>query len=218
MSSAENPHQSLSQDLANVLAKTEGNIPVGTLLEEMGNKGFGILLAIFSLPSALPVPAPGYSIPFGILLWILGMQMILGATAPVLPEKAKKRTLSRGLTQKMIDALNWFLKKTERFIRPRMEWIGSRGGRVFMGLLVLFMATLMMIPIPLTNTAPAMVVFIIGIGLSERDGIFSILACIAGVFAVGLYVGVIVLLFRFVDEYGWHAMDQFKDWLLAFFS
>ncbi len=28
---------------------------------------FGFLLVILSLPSALPVPAPGYSTPFGIL-------------------------------------------------------------------------------------------------------------------------------------------------------
>ncbi|MBT5692093.1 MAG: exopolysaccharide biosynthesis protein, partial [Opitutae bacterium] len=41
-------------------------------------KGFGILLMMFALPSALPVPAPGYSIPFGIILALLAGQLILG--------------------------------------------------------------------------------------------------------------------------------------------
>ena len=38
------------------------------ILELAGERVFGFLFVILALPSALPVPAPGYSIPFGILV------------------------------------------------------------------------------------------------------------------------------------------------------
>ena len=38
------------------------------ILELAGERVFGFLFVILALPSALPVPAPGYSIPFGILM------------------------------------------------------------------------------------------------------------------------------------------------------
>ena len=38
---------------------------------------FGFLLVILSLPSALPVPAPGYSTPFGVLIFLLASWVLI---------------------------------------------------------------------------------------------------------------------------------------------
>ena len=45
--------------------KLSDDIRLVDLLELAGKRVFGFLFVILSLPSALPVPAPGYSIPFG---------------------------------------------------------------------------------------------------------------------------------------------------------
>ncbi len=60
------------------------------ILELAGERIFGFLFVILSLPSALPVPAPGYSVPFGIALFLLALQLISGAKLPWLPHKISK--------------------------------------------------------------------------------------------------------------------------------
>jgi hypothetical protein len=62
-------------------------VTLADILLLAGERIFGFLLVILSLPSALPVPAPGYSVPFGILIFILAVQLIIGAKTPWLPPK-----------------------------------------------------------------------------------------------------------------------------------
>lgn len=173
--------------------KADG-LTLGDIISQIGDKGFGLLLVVLALPSALPVPAAGYSTPFGLLIATLGLQMIFGRSCPWLPLRAKRMKIKPRVFKKMIHAANQFFSRVEHLIKPRMRWIGSRVGLSFMGALVLIMACLMILPIPLTNTAPAMVVFIVGVGLSEDDGLFAGAACVLGVLAVLLYVYVIYLL------------------------
>lgn len=181
----------------NRLLSTEDNadgLTLGDVFSQVGDKGFGLLLVVLALPSALPVPAAGYSTPFGILIAILGLQMIFGRSSPWLPSRAKRMKIKPAFFKKMFHAANQFFSRFEHLIKPRMRWIGSRLGLSFMGVLVLIMACLMIMPIPLTNTAPTMVVFIVGVGLSEDDGLFAGAACVLGVLAVFLYIYVIYLL------------------------
>ena len=53
----------------------------------VGEKGFGLLLIVLSLPSALPIPAPGYSTPFGVVMALIALQMICGRKAIWLPKR-----------------------------------------------------------------------------------------------------------------------------------
>lgn len=190
-----------------------GELTVGLLLDRVGDKGFGLLLLVLALPSALPVPAAGYSVPFGILLLGVGLQMILRRPRPVFPSRLRSTRLPRGLMDQMLKAGIWFFGRIERWIRPRLEWIGGGPGRSLMGVLVVVMAILMIIPIPLTNTAPAMVIFLIGIGLTERDGLFALGACFLGVAAVALYAALVVALVL----YGPEVITEVKDWIKALF-
>lgn len=203
---------SLSQSLERVLkshGEEETGITLGHIATEVGDKGFGLILIVLALPSALPVPAAGYSTPFGILLTVLGIQMILGRPSPWLPKRAREMELSRSLCDTMGSAAIGFFDRVEHLIKPRMSWINGRFGMPLMGILVVVMAALMILPIPLTNTAPAMVVFLIGVGLSEDDGLSAGLACIVGVIAVLLYAYVIYLFLTV----GLEGIQQLKEML-----
>ncbi|MCC5807557.1 MAG: exopolysaccharide biosynthesis protein [Opitutales bacterium] len=207
----------LSDDLGRVLRRGETcTVTVQGILEEVGEKGFGLLLVVLSLPSALPVPAPGYSIPFGIILFLLGLQMAAGRTAPRLPRRLGRIELSHRATAAMESAGTKFLSKLEFFIRPRLYWIGSRAGRAVMSGLVLFMALLMCVPIPGTNTIPAIAVFLIGIGLAEEDGVFALLALGAAAAAALVYLAAFYFLITFFQEYGWDAVNQFLSMVKTF--
>jgi hypothetical protein len=181
----------LSEELRSLLQTEEGSITVGQVVERVGDRGFGLLLLVLSLPSALPVPAAGYSVPFGMLLIVLSVQMLMGKTHPVFPQRMEKMTLSQGFAEKLLKGAAWMFNKLEWIVRPRMKWVGQRVGLTIMGLLVMTMAILMMIPIPLTNSFPALVIFLIGVGLTEEDGLFAIGACIVGFLSVALYASLV---------------------------
>ena len=203
----------LSEELKSLLI-TEGDaLTVEQLVDRVGDRGFGLLLLVLSLPSALPVPAAGYSVPFGILLLVLALQMIIGKTQPVFPAKLRQTQLSRNFAEKLLKGASWLFKRIEWVVRPRMKWVGQRAGLMLMGILVLIMAILMMIPIPMTNTFPAMVIFLIGVGLTEDDGVFAILACMVGVFAVMLYGSLIWAMI----VYGPEVADTVKEWIKSLF-
>ncbi len=184
-------HLKLSEELRSLLQTEEGSITVGQLVERVGDRGFGLLLLVLSLPSALPVPAAGYSVPFGMLLIVLSIQMLMGKTHPVFPQRMENMTFSQGFAEKLLKGAAWIFRKLEWVVRPRMKWVGQRFGLTIMGLLVMAMAILMMIPIPLTNSFPAFVIFLIGVGLTEEDGLFAIGACIVGFLSVALYASLV---------------------------
>ena len=164
--------------------KCSQEITVGRFTELVSHRGFGMLLLLFSLPSALPVPAPGYSMPFGIIIILLALQMILGRSAIWLPDKiCQKQVPPRFITilrQKGVP----FLARVEKWLSHRMEFVTQRTFLRPVGIIILLMGALMMIPIPLTNTLPAMVVFIVGLGLSTDDGLFILGGLVVGVIAL----------------------------------
>ncbi len=206
-------HTRLSEELRSLL-RTEGEaLTVAQLVERVGDRGFGLLLLVLSLPSALPVPAAGYSVPFGILLLVLAVQMLAGKERPVFPKKLERITLSPAMAERLLKGAAWIFQKLEWVVRPRMRWVGSQAGIFFMGILVLVMSILMMIPIPLTNTAPALVIFLIGVGLTEEDGLFGIGACIVGVMAVCLYAALVWAIIAYGPEVVVTIKDTIKGWL-----
>ncbi len=200
---------SLSENLRSLLDTPDDHLPVRVIADRVGDKGFGLLLAILALPSALPVPAPGYSTPFGILLVLLGVQMAAGRSRPWLPERALRRKVSKQTAGKIFGAASRFLHWTERLIRPRMRWINRTGGRIFLGCVVILMAGLMILPIPMTNTFPAMDIFLVGVALSEDDGLAALVAFGAGLVAAAFYAYVVYLL----ATVGMDGVIQLKDWI-----
>lgn len=205
--------RSLSDQLRALLHDEEEPLTVGRLAERVGDRGFGLLLLVLSLPSALPVPAAGYSVPFGMVLLVLALQMILGRKRPVFPRRLERMAFSRSLADRLLSGAAWIFQRLEWAVRPRMRWVGRRTGLLFMGILVLLMAILMMIPIPTTNTFPAFVIFLIGVGLTEEDGLFAIGACVVGVLAVALYA---VLVWAMI-VYGPEVVVTIKETVQSWF-
>lgn len=207
--------ENLSQTLRKLLERSHGNeeLRLGEVMERIGDRGFGILLVILSLPSALPLPAAGYSTPFGLLLCFLALQMLAGRTTPWLPRKAKEARLHGKFVDLMLSFFSRFFSKVEFLIRPRWGWVNTRAGRIFLGILVLVMAFLMVLPIPMTNTFPAFVIFLIGVGLTEDDGLFALFGGIVAVFSTILYAFVVYLFIHFGVEGVMRLKEWIKGWL-----
>ena len=172
------------------------SITLRDLLDLASERTFGFLFVLLALPSALPVPAPGYSVPFGILLFLLAMQLVIGAKQPWLPpawlDRGIKPETANGIIRK---AIPW-LQRVEVFSRPRLTALcTSRLGSAAIGLVVALLACSMMIPIPGTNTIPAMGIFLIGFGLLDDDGFISLVGLTVG--AIGITLTTLILRFGY---------------------
>src|SRR5210317_2450492 len=96
-------HSNLSEDLKGLLLHgNDEGITMSEFVDALGDRGFGLLFIILSLPSALPIPAPGYSTPFGIMITILAIQMMAGRQSPWLPQWAAKKRIGRKMAERMI--------------------------------------------------------------------------------------------------------------------
>lgn len=176
----------------------EGSICIEDILELAGERSFGFFLAVLSFPSALPLPAPGYSTPFGVFIVLLALQLVAGRTTPWLPKWVLQTSVERKQFQKWAQAGIPWLQRIEKIARPRWRQLcTTRLGQVWLGTWIGLMGISMIIPVPGTNTLPAMGVFVTAFGLLEEDGILCSLGsliCVAGgllttSILIGLWLG-----------------------------
>jgi hypothetical protein len=171
---------------------------------------FGFLLVILSLPSALPVPAPGYSMPFGGLIFVLAVQLIFGAKIPWLPQKMLNHPIKLETVQKFLKAGNPWLQKIEAIARPRLSYICTTvPGKVTIGSAIALMGISMIIPIPGTNTLPAIGVFVTSFGLLEDDGAISLGGLVICLIAAISSISILIAVFWG----GSSLLDLLKTWL-----
>jgi hypothetical protein len=171
-------------------------VTLADILTLAGERTFGFLFVLLALPSALPVPAPGYSVPFGIVMLLLAVQLIAGRKRPWMPRKWQSKAFEvqqlHGILNK---GLPW-LRRLESLSRPRLTYIcTSLPGRVLIGFAIALMSVSMMIPIPGTNTLPAMGIFVTGFGLLDDDGCISISGLTLCV--LGLVLTSLILIFGY---------------------
>lgn len=167
-------------------------VTLADILNLAEERTFGFLFVLLALPSALPIPAPGYSIPFGIVMFVLAMQLIAGRYRPWLPKSWKEKGFGLTQIQKVVKSGLPWLRRIEVLSRPRLTPVcTSRGGRIVLGIAIALMSVCMMIPIPGTNTLPAIGIFVTGFGLLDDDGFISLVGLTLCVLA-GCLVGVIL--------------------------
>lgn len=186
-------------------------VSLGEIIQLAEKRAFGFLFVVLSLPSALPVPAPGYSVPFGFVIILLAIQMIFGAQRPWLPQRILEGAIALEKVQKVVKAGLPWLRRIESISRPRLSYIcTSLPGRVAIGVAIAAMSVSMMIPVPGTNTLPAMGIFILGFCLLEDDGAIALAGLTHCLVAGSTSVGIIVA--------GVSILDLLKDWILSLFS
>ncbi len=184
-------HERASEILAR-LAHTElESIDVGTLLEALKDRSFGIILILFALPNAiLPVA------------WVLGtpillfsIQMMLGWQQPWLPAFMKRPKLSRETFVKVMEYVSRYLAIIESWLKPRWNWLTTDRMERVIGAYLTFLTVVLLVPVPFGNALPSFGIAIIAAGLLEKDGVAivvgSIIGLIGTVYIVALIGGVV---------------------------
>ncbi|MGM0439301.1 MAG: exopolysaccharide biosynthesis protein [Patescibacteria group bacterium] len=188
--------------MANTLRKEikelvrEDDITLKELVENVGVKGYGLLFLILSIPSAMPVPAPGYSSFFSIIMLTLGFRMLIDKT-PYVPKFLEEKRIKKETLEKIARYSDIYLKYLEKITKPRLNFLINEK---LIAALIIFMASFMTIPYPLTNTAPSVSIFILAFSLINKDGLITILGILAGLAGATIAVLSLTLGYVFVEE------------------
>ncbi|MDJ0773589.1 MAG: exopolysaccharide biosynthesis protein [Mastigocoleus sp. MO_167.B18] len=170
------------------------------ILQIAGDSVFGFLFVVLALPSALPLPAPGYAAPFGVLIFILAIQFIIGRKKPWLPKKMANHRMKLETVQKFIKAGTPWLRRIEAITRPRLPYVCTTiPGRLIIGVAIALMSISMCIPIPLTNTLPAIGIFFVGFGLLEDDGFISLIGLVICLMGATLTSSIFIFGYKAVE-------------------
>lgn len=168
-------------------------VRLADLVNALGDRVFGVLILIFSLPNAVGLGAiPGLSTIFGIPQIFVAVQMALGLHRPWLPAWLLEKSIAREDFAKMVDRARPHLLKAERVLRPRWPAMSSYVAERLLGAVFVVLAAVVSLPIPFGNQPPAVAMAIISIGLVERDGLYVTLGLGVAVIAVAL-AGAVVL-------------------------
>lgn len=189
------------------------SLKISDLFNHLGSKGFGIILVFLSLPSALPVPAPGYSTPFGIAIVMIAIQILLGKNALTTPKSIQKIEFEPKITKKILGFAIILLKKIEPFIKPRMAQFHSKQFRPLIAINLIILAALMILPIPLTNTLPAMVICLLGISICESDGLLTLITLTLSLFVLAFYIFLILAIIALGPD----ALQTISNWIFNLF-
>lgn len=170
----------LSEDLRELLRETGGrSITLGELERILQGRGFGLFLLLLALPFTFPLAIPGLSVPFGIVIMLIGLRIAMGRK-PGLPAFILQREIKYSVLEKIITVGLKLATKLEKLARPRMHFLQRWPGMInLIGLGIASGGLLLSLPlpplIPFSNTIPALAVLFLTAGLTERDGLLVLI-------------------------------------------
>jgi hypothetical protein len=195
------------QDLARRFA--DRPTPLAELIQATQGRGFHLMLLCISLPFVTPIPLPGLSTPFGLVVALIGARLTAGRK-PWLPKQLLARELPPRFLTKMLQAATSVVRLLEFCLKPRLSFLHeSLVFRRVAGYLIFISGVLMLLPLPLPfcNSFPAFTVLLLAAGALERDGVAFLAGC-----AMFLVTSAYFALLTFG---GAHAIEAMKHALLG---
>jgi hypothetical protein len=185
----------LSDEFAMILREFE--VETVTLREVLGllhGRGYVLLVMLLALPFCTPIPLPGLSTPFGLIITIIGVRLALGAK-PWLPARLLDTRLPPEIFARVFAFTRKIILGFERLLRPRLLWVTSTSGLAQLHAVPIVICALMLLlplPIPFSNVVPAWGIMLIAGGLLERDGAFILAGYVSAAFTVAFFVAIAI--------------------------
>ncbi len=164
---------------------------LGGLVEAFGEKSFAILFVLLLGVPALPVPTGGATHVFEVIAALVALQLIIGRRTVWLPKRWLGLRLGGERQQRFLNSLMRFIRRLERFSRPRLVFVfHHRLSDVVFGLLVIggSAAAFLAPPFSGLDTLPALGVVLVALGVLLEDALIAAAGAILGIVGVALEV------------------------------
>ncbi len=163
--------------------RSDSTKTLGALSEMFAEKSFAATIVLLMFVPALPLPTGGVSHLFEVIAVVLAAQMVAGRRTIWLPDSWQRRELGGATTEKAIPFMIRWIRRVERFSRPRGARLLEQGWMLrLVGLLLMGLAIGAAIAPPFSglDTLPAMGAVAVALGIILEDIV---------VLAVGAVIG-----------------------------
>lgn len=187
-------YKTLDECLLLLLKRAEiSPVTIGEILSILSGKGKTLILIFLSLPFCQPIQIPGFSLPFGLVIALVGIKMAFGKRI-WLPKKLLSKQIASSTVKKMSERALWAVKKISRWIHPRLDWVVQYPAMIvanglIISLLGIFLA--LPLPIPFSNLVAAWAIFLIGLGILKDDGLLILLGYLMTLLSFFLLVWIV---------------------------
>ena len=202
----------LSADLRALLREAAGrSMTLGELEQILQGRGFGMLLLLLALPFTFPIAIPGLSVPFGLVIMLIGVRLAAGRK-PWLPAFVLRREIQYPVLEKIVGLGLKLSVRLEKVVKPRMHFLQRWPGMLnLIGLGIASGGLLLSLPlpplIPFSNTIPAFAVLFLAAGMIERDGLLVLIGHCVNI-AAWIYFSVMFA----AAGHGIHVLWQHYGW------
>ncbi len=185
------PPRRLSQVLRELGAATNGPVSIEAIRDALADRSFAALLVFFSLLNLLPLP-PGTTLVTGLPLLLIAGQMVTGRRTVWLPRSWLNRSIGASRFRSLTERAGPTLERLERLVKPRRwPFASPQTAERVIGVIGLVLAVAVTLPIPFGNWLPAFALAVVGLSLSERDGVFLAAGIALGLTSL-LIMGVVI--------------------------
>ena len=155
---------------------------LGWLIGSLRKRSFGLIMLLLGIAAI----TPGVSIVAGLLLMIPAAQLILGHDAPAFPRRIANRPIPVRHFAALVRRAVPILRRIETLIHPRWRTPVDPTARLVGVAVLLLSATLIFIPVPLSNIVPALAIVLLSLAWLEDDGLLLAIAMAFGLILAAL--------------------------------
>jgi len=151
------------------------------IIAALGDRGLGVLIALFAVPNILPSTVPFGNVATGVPVVFLAVHLMLGWPRLVLPRVLAEMTIKASILRTFAPRVANVLARIERLLQPRLLAVSNPVAERSVGGICLLLSLISASPIPFAHMLPALGLTIVGLGLIEHDGLAIITGLAIGV-------------------------------------
>jgi len=174
-------------------------ITIGEIVDPLAERGFGLLILLLALPTALPIAPPGLSAIAGFPIAFIALQMVIGFPRPWLPRRILVRSIALTDLQKVVRGSLGVVTRLERILKPRLSFLTGWTQERLAGLLIAILGMMLASPIPFTNIPLSFAIIFLALGLIEQDGLMTLIGVTGGLASIAFLV--------YMTAISWSAMS-----------
>jgi hypothetical protein len=170
---ASREHLRLSEEITDLIRSfTNRTVRLREVIEVLRGRAYTLLLLLLALPFCTPIPMPGVSLPFGLVIAVIGFRLAL-RQKPWLPQRLLDTQLPPKFFARLLEATRRLSRVLEVVLRPRWSYLlDAKWPHHGYGAIIFVCGLLLVVPLPIpfSNGLPAFTVVLLACAILERDG------------------------------------------------
>ena len=181
------------------------DVSVQEVIDVFGKSGHLLSIFVLVLPFCQPIPLPGLSTPLGISISILAV-LYLFNRVPQLPKWLGDRKIPQTALHAFVKVIHRILGWIQKIVKPRFAvFAGSELVKIYICVIMIVSGILLALPLPIpfSNTVPAIVILCAAIGYLFKDALTLFLSFLISIGMSVFFWGIFA-----AASQGWNYIKQ----------